>query len=680
MAEHPRQRKAAGRKFGPLHGETEEFNALARFLRQRVGQANLTLENLEAATGLRKSAISKRLSGIDLDGPFVAAVVAACTTDGRAALRERYLAQGEELLSTAKKKRTAVIALDSRPPAVRDLVVNSLQKVMDAQERLLEAREQLTIKQDQLAQAVQARLQAEQALQAANSLSSVLGTWIVVLADQVEYLAQQRVEVAAVRPPDPNRLGQVEADLARVLTRHERTAQDLRRVESDRSLAAGVLGRLIVRSRQLQRDVEQLRRLVDSDQGGAVPKPAALERLDTPSLFTADIDFALDRAEEVSRAISMQLQGALADLGELPADSRGPLSVADNALTSDGTTDNALWWDMLAQVPAESLQWAEAEASLLLRTRDRTDSRLADLVHRHPTREIMLLADTLDRFLWSEGAARLRHALARSLPVEELVALAGALMEPSLGNRRSDHGAQLFIAAAMQWAPPTVARLVSLQLDRRAQEQPLGDPVLKRMARTLNAAAWRSLEDVCSIIREVMRVNPRIVSASPFLTGVLDRPSDEVLELLGMIEQASLEENEAFSWPILLHSLPQRERLFENTELLLRLWAMEGLPVYERGLLLDSCLPESPHGLAASILKLRQSWNPPLDHAAEQMLGKLIPVIIDISTIADLRDIGVLIANKGLDPDEVFGPYQHRLTVTFDGPGNTAGRAAISWY
>lgn len=167
-----------GRKFGPVRADTEEYTALATFLRKRVEAAGMTVQALveTGVTGLNKSAISERLAGAKLDAGFVTAVVEACTDAPELRpSRARLLAEGLNLLARAENRRTPVLDLTrEKDPVSRNVAVA-------AQARTIELYEELRLKNGQLDSLNRVRHQSELALRDATALASVLSVWVVVL-------------------------------------------------------------------------------------------------------------------------------------------------------------------------------------------------------------------------------------------------------------------------------------------------------------------------------------------------------------------------------------------------------------------------------------------------------------------------------------------------------------------
>ncbi|WP_433476429.1 hypothetical protein ACQPZP_04860 [Spirillospora sp. CA-142024] len=176
------------------------------------------------------------------------------------------------------------------------------------------------------------------------------------------------------------------------------------------------------------------------------PGPAklatALDNVAVPSTLGADIEEALARAEGIGELISEQLRVALIDLGEAPELRIAHSPASENTFVGQHTWGDTWWWDVVVDVPGETFAWAERAATELLRSRNAADPFITEVAATHPVREILLLADTLVRYRWLEGAARIHVALAMTLQVETLADLIPALLKgpkftrrPEIGNR-----------------------------------------------------------------------------------------------------------------------------------------------------------------------------------------------------------------------------------------------------
>jgi hypothetical protein len=327
----------AGRKYGTLRDHSQEYNTLARFLRDRMAEAGLTVADLVVPTGLKKSAISERLAGsAKLNPEFVDAVVVACT--GAPELlrrRSRLRTDAATLLRTAQERSTPVPDLTRQPPAVRNTVVTAMEGASRAQEELLDVYRELRRKSDELEALTQIQYASQLTLHEATALSSHLSTLVIVLADEVERLTLERELTMTAQPPDLARLTQVDAKLTATVSRHDRTAMTLKRTEQDRRLATHLVAETITRIRRVR---DEMRRLPALPNGGRSEPPTSSPIGAAPIASPLDdIDAALDLAEAVGHKIADRLRGALTALD--PEAKTGPLpdtqstDNADNAVT-----------------------------------------------------------------------------------------------------------------------------------------------------------------------------------------------------------------------------------------------------------------------------------------------------------------------------------------------------------
>lgn len=562
-------RARPGRKFGPVRARSQEYEALAHFLRQRVQEAGLTLGELEAASGLRKSAIGERLSGEKLDADFVDAVVLACTNStSLLPRRARLRHEGARLLEIAQSRSTAVLDVANQPAAVRNVAVDAQNIALKAQAKLLDLQEVVDRKNDELATLAQVQQQSQLALRDADTLSSVLSTWVVVLADEVERLTQDRELAMTARPPDLTRLTRVDAELARTVARHDRTAAELARARQERQLATMLLAETLTRTRRVRDDMRRLRaatQLAPADDTASGERSSAdLNGFASPSVFGADIDAALDRAEAIGRTIAARLHMALTALDEGAETVTLSTSFAtDNAVTDADTekaaTDEALRWDLLANVPTEAFVWAEETAAALAGDRDPHDPLFEHIAKVRPVPEAILLADRLQEHRWLEGAARLRTALALSAPLEELVPLVGALIKAGTFLNRAEQGAQILRVAL---AGRTDTDTVALHNEILA-----GDDIPPILRKGLASLAQRPYSDVVALLRKQLAGNSRPLRISPMMEAIVRTwPPGVVVDLakdVGSIKYRDL------VGPI-FEALPVPPT--GHTELLVRLW------------------------------------------------------------------------------------------------------------
>lgn len=636
-----------GRKFGPVRADTEEYTALATFLRKRMEVAGVTLKALVEAgvTGLSKSAISERLAGAKLDADFVTAVVETCTAAPELRpSRARLLAEGLDLLARAEKRRTSVLDVrKEKDPVSRNVAVA-------AQSRLLELHEELHVKNAQLESLNQVRYQSELALRDATALASVLSVWVVVLAGEVEHLTRERELTMAAVPPDLPHLRSVDAELARTIDQHDRTTSQLARTERDRQLATALLAEAMTRTREIRRQLGRLRA------GTAqLPGPGS-EEVAPQSAYGDDVDKALDLAEVASRGIKDRLRGAVTVLDDgaetlsLPAADN-----ADNGPTSTDATDNPLWWDMLGEVPTGTFTWAEETAVSLLAARDPADPSFDVLVqNRHP-REVMLLADRLLAYRWAEGSVRLRAALAFSLSPEELAPLVLALTKESGPMQRAEQGAQMLLAAVLLRTPSDVLSLA-------VQLAGVGDELPRMVQSGITAFVRRPRADVTDYLREQLGRGPRLSVHNNFVIRAVVRewPTEEILALVDELWDEGDQEGD-FGW-LFFVALPRPP--FAQTELLLHLWTK--VPRVYFGEMLPSLYQGEWKELTDAVAALYRAWPPPLDRAARELATEVMPLIIRRESLAGLDLIaGGLAADHRLSPAQIFEPYRDLLTPDF---------------
>ncbi|MFI6617364.1 hypothetical protein [Streptomyces sp. NPDC050528] len=646
MAEqHPRTQHSPGRpgrKFGPVRADTEEYTALATFLRKRMEVADVTVKTLVEAgvTGLSKSAISERLAGAKLDGDFVTAVVETCTAAPELRpSRARLLAEGLNLLARAENRRTPVLdATREKDPVIRNVAVA-------AQARLLELHEELHVKNAQLESLNRVRYQSELALRDASDLVSALSVWVAVLADEVEHLTRERELTMAAVPPDLLRLRSIDSELNRTIERHDRTSARLAHTEHDRQLATALLAEAMTRTRKIRRE-----------RGPAqLPGPGA-EEIAPQSAYGDDVDAALERAEAVSRTIADRLREAVTELDD--GAETLPLSTADNAdngPTSTDTTDNSLWWDMLGEVPTRWFTWAEEVAVALLATRDPADPIFEALAWNCLSPAVMLVADRLQAHRWPEGSVRLRAALALALPPAELAPLVLALTTWSGPVRRAEQGAQMLLAAVLRRPAGDVLSLT-------VQLAAVGDELPRLVRSGIAAFVQRPRADVTDYLREQLDQGHRPSGHNSHIiqTVVREWPTKEILALVDELRDEDEQNDIRLDW-LLFEALPKPP--IAQTELLLHLWArlprmylFEMLPVMYRGDWQD---------LADAVTALHQKWPPPLDRAAQELAAKVMPLIIHRESATKLDRIASVLAEHQLSPERIFEPYRDLLIPEF---------------
>ncbi|MFJ9711632.1 hypothetical protein [Streptomyces sp. NPDC101234] len=321
-----------GRPAGPLSKAPDAKPLVAAFLRKLLDQANLTQATLATDLGMSTSALSTRFRGERLDWPFVQKVIELCSKNRDPRTREHWLELARRLW---EGRAAAAQGPPSRSLNGRDIVIDSLLHVAEAETGRAEALQELSDKQRQLDQAVRARRQAEAAVQAASSLNAVLAVWVIVMADEVERAQGHRSTLARRTPLDRDELVRVDTLLSLAVRHHERITFDSTKAASDLDRATSVLAGLISCGRRLQEDIARLHAdkpsPVDNREPGGnrvlpIPFDAARE-------FAANIDRALDRIEDFSNTIGQEVQqtaGALAALDPVGAD-HSPLPAAPAA-------------------------------------------------------------------------------------------------------------------------------------------------------------------------------------------------------------------------------------------------------------------------------------------------------------------------------------------------------------
>ncbi len=285
-------------------------------------QAGLTQGTLVTDLKLGTSALSTRFRGERLDWPFVQKVIELCSKDRDQRTRERWLEQARLLWQGPP---VPVQGPPTRSLNGRDIVIDSLLHVTEAETSRAQALQELSDKQRQLDQAVRARGHAEAAVQAASSLNAVLAVWVIVLADEVERTQGHRSALARRTPLDRAELVRVDTLLSLAVRHHERITFDSDKAAADLDRATSVLAGLITCGRRLQEDIARLHAdkpsLADSREPGGdrvLPMP-----FDAAREFAANIDTALDRIEDFSNTIGQEVQhtaDVLASLDPVGAD------------------------------------------------------------------------------------------------------------------------------------------------------------------------------------------------------------------------------------------------------------------------------------------------------------------------------------------------------------------------
>ena len=296
---------------------------MALFLRRLVSDAGLTLEQLEAATGLKRSTIGNRLAAEGMTGEFIAGVVRACTeTPPMSSRRDEHLSTAARLWQRAQTGRTPPLSTEGRPPAVREAVSVAQDLAIESQAALIATQQKLIIKQEELALTERSRDKAMTAWKSASHLALELAVCVRVLATEIDNLTLARDNAVEAVPPDPVGAEAIAAALESTVIRHRRGQRELRDAENQIVRARDVLAEAITRARQLNEAIRQLAATTESGSTGSSATSVVL--VDDPSAESPDmlqVDLALDRAEAASRAIDDQIEEAIADL-------QGPTAIA----------------------------------------------------------------------------------------------------------------------------------------------------------------------------------------------------------------------------------------------------------------------------------------------------------------------------------------------------------------
>ncbi|MGA5811071.1 hypothetical protein ACPC39_33810 [Streptomyces cellulosae] len=639
-----------GRKFGPLRNRSQEYDTLARFLRNRVEESGLTVADLVGPTGLGKSAVSERLAGAKLDEKFVDAVVLACT-EGPELLprRARLRSDAARLLRIARERNTPVPDLTRHSPAVRNSAMAAMETAQRAQEELLEVHRELRRKGDEVEALTRIQHQSQLALHEATTLASALSTWVIVLANEVEQLTLDRELSMTAQPSDLPRLMAVDAELAGVVDRRERTAAALAQTDLDRQLATSLLAEALIRTRRVRQEMQHLRSAaaLPATHGtpAETPDPPDAGVL-PPSLLGDDIDAALERAETVSRRIADRLSGALTALDPgaetLPLPDHPAADNADNAVNSADTADNTRLWVRTSDADTAVFLWAERTAEGLLGNRNPLDALFAEAVRTRPPRDVLLLADRLEEHRWLEGATRLRLTLARSLDARELGPVILAMLDAKDSEYRARQGAQMLHAALWDRPPSDVVALnESLHVENGVRF-----PAVRTAFRVL---AKRPYEDVLAMLKELLGNGARgLHTGILFEACVRYRTPVEVADLVA--ELRAVDDVIGF---MVFAALPVPPVGY--TELLVRLRNV--LEPSHFGEMLPTLYREPTSDLAGHIADLYRPWPEGLDAAARELRDDVMPLIIRGASLDTLSVIETQLQRRGLSAGDIFGPY-----------------------
>ncbi|MEU3290431.1 hypothetical protein [Streptomyces longwoodensis] len=640
-----------GRKFGPLRNRSQEYDTLARFLRNRVEESGLTVADLVGPTGLGKSAVSERLAGAKLEEEFVDAVVLACTeVPELLPSRARLRSDAARLLRIAQERNTPVPDLTRHSPAVRNSAMAAMETAQRAQEELLEVHRELRRKSDEIEALTRIQHQSQLALNEATTLASALSTWVIVLANEVEQLTLDRELSMTAQPSDLLRLMAVDAELAGAVDRRERTAAALARTDLDRQLATSLLAEALIRSRRARQEMQHLRpaAALPAAHGTPAETPDPPDAaVVPPSLLGDDVDAALERAETVSRRIADRLNGALTALDPgaetLSLPDHPATDNADNAVTSADAANNTRLWVRTSDADTKVFLWAERTAEGLLSNRNPSDGLFAEAVQTRPPRDVLLLADRLEEHQWLEGATQLRLTLARSMDARELGPVILTVLNAKDSEYRAGQGAQMLHAAL--WDRPLsdiVALNESMHVKNGARF-----PAVRTAFRVL--AKRRPYEDILAMLRELLGHGARgLHTGILFEACVQYRTPTEVAALVAELRAV----DDAIGF-IVFTALPVPP--VGHTELLVRLRSV--LEPVHFGEMLPALYREPTSELAGHIAELHQSWPDGLDAAARELRDDVMPLIIRGASLDTLAVIETRLQRRGLSAGEIFGLY-----------------------
>lgn len=298
-----------GRAWGPLLGETEEVNDLARQLRTWLDDAGLTLDQLAARLtpdhfdGRRppaRSAISARLAGRHLDLFFAEAVVDVCS--------DRHDIAAPRLDHVRRLWRFAAQAeTPSAPPGS-----SPLQLLVDSQRQTIAVHEQL-------ARALEARAKSEQARADSEKLVIVLLQMVQQLTARISRLRSQEGLLHR---------HEAEAELKQIRIRLSESESLLEQALVEKAQAESQWQEALEVAEQGQRRVEFLERELRDLRGDPVAVPAEpdpgrpMPTLPDPggsadNEFVADITETLSKIHDIndrSQALTTEARDELAEL------------------------------------------------------------------------------------------------------------------------------------------------------------------------------------------------------------------------------------------------------------------------------------------------------------------------------------------------------------------------------
>ncbi|MFD7835171.1 helix-turn-helix domain-containing protein [Streptomyces sp. NPDC059761] len=140
-----------GRPWGPIRGDTQEAEALARFLRHQMDSSSRTLREMGDRLAYSRSRMSEYLSGRSLPPwQFVYDFIHAVTPPQ---LRERRMAEARQLhrsAAVAKAGRDAVQTSAGRQSEALEQVVEAQRQTIEMAEKLSQALERNAVLTEQL--------------------------------------------------------------------------------------------------------------------------------------------------------------------------------------------------------------------------------------------------------------------------------------------------------------------------------------------------------------------------------------------------------------------------------------------------------------------------------------------------------------------------------------------------
>lgn len=661
-----------------MRGETAEMNATARLLRDLMVEAGLTSKDLQVGlrTQLAEATIGNRLAGVGLTWEFVEDVVLACTD--LAELRRKrpqYLRQARTKWEIAQNSHTPPVVVDAKTSQ------GSLTSaVIDLQRTAVDLHERLHAKQTQLTAARTARAHAELALRSSSALAAALSPWVLILLNEIDHLTRERNALAAAYPVDTVRMGSLDTELAQTRTRHDDTERDLAAAETQRGLAVQVLASSVTLARQLHRDMQQLQQAAaaDVDSDNTASTVNTMNQLVDPEFMLDSIDDVHDHAVSTTITITNQLNEAMSILATINSSSS---SIQPPGNSDPSTRSPRLWWEMINDVPADVLAWAEATARQLIQAHDANDSRITTTAHTRPAREVILLADTMWRFGWIEGSARMWDALALQKQTAHVVQIASALMsapQPSRPSRFQRPLGDRFLhpertLPRVRPEPRFVrgARMLRVALAMRPVDEALAihDEAVRTLggAETATATLFeRDYSDVIQMFVQEFLQDPTRESTTALVNFALRSMSaeailaliDEVTPIVTVQQQRGRQNQETLSrpdWRVLwafVEPLPLRRREKVGVELMVRIWMRE-----EQWILIEMFATLYRGRYDELLADLLVPWPEPLEQPAKDFAEAVFRRASDgYRSTGTLKFVARALKNAGVDTALVFGP------------------------